>query len=191
MVYVLGFVVVGVVGVLLLYVIAIYNGLVRLKNNVSKSWSNIDVLLKQRHDELPKLVETCKQYMKFEQETLEKVMKARAAVSEAQSSGNIQALGPAETKLRAGLGGLYAVAENYPDLKTNTTFQNLQTRISQLENGISDRRELYNESVNLNNTRLEQFPDSMIAKWGSFKMFEFLAFDSAETKDVNVKALFQ
>ncbi|HMU74297.1 MAG TPA: LemA family protein [Elusimicrobiota bacterium] len=174
----------------LVFGVGIYNGLVRLKNNVGKAWSNIDIVLKQRHDELPKLIETCKQYMKFEQDTLEKVMKARAAVFSARETGNVAALGQAEGQLRGVLGGLFAVAENYPDLKTNQTFLNLQTRVSSLENTISDRRELYNESVNLNNTRLEQFPDSLVARFGSFKAFEFLKFDAAETQDVNVKNLF-
>lgn len=184
------FVVAGVLVLALVFSVGIYNGLVRLKNNVGKAWSNIDVVLKQRHDELPKLVETCKQYMKFEQDTLEKVMKARSAVFAAREAGNIGALGQAEGQLRGVLGGLFAVAENYPDLKANQTFANLQSRISALENTISDRRELYNESVNLNNTRLEQFPDSLIARFGSFKIFEFLKFDAAETQDVNVKQLF-
>ncbi len=101
----------------------LYNNLVSLKHNVSKAWANIDVLLKQRHDELPKLVETCKQYMGYEQETLEKVMQARAAVSAAREKGDVSALGPAETQLRMGLGNLFALAEAYPDLKANDSFQ--------------------------------------------------------------------
>ena len=94
------------------YVIGIYNHLVRLKHNVSKAWSNIDVLLKQRHDEIPKLVETCKQYMKFEQETLEKVMQARSSVASAQQKGDIAQLGQAEGAWRLGLGNLFALAED-------------------------------------------------------------------------------
>jgi LemA protein len=100
----------AVVG-LVLYVISIYNHLVRLKHNVSKAWSNIDVLLKQRHDEIPKLVETCKQYMKFEQDTLEKVMEARSRVSQARKSEDVPGLGAAEGSLRMGLGQLFALAE--------------------------------------------------------------------------------
>ncbi len=90
----------GILAALVMYLVTIYNNLVSLKHGVSKAWSNIDVLLKQRHDELPKLVETCKQYMGFEQETLEKVMQARSAVSSARESGEIAALGPAEDQLR-------------------------------------------------------------------------------------------
>lgn len=172
------------------YAIVIYNSLVSLKHAVSKAWSNIDVLLKQRHDELPKLVEVCKQYMGYEQETLQKVMEARTRVSNAQQSGDMGALGAAEGMLRMGLGNLFAVAEEYPELKANETFQHLQQRISGLENSIADRREFYNESVNRNNVRIEQFPDLIVAKFFSFKAFELLEFDQSETKDVDVKALF-
>ncbi len=184
------FVIIGVVVAVILYGIVIYNNLVRLKHNVSKAWSNIDVLLKQRHDELPKLVETCKQYMGYEQETLEKVMQARAAVSAAREQGDVAALGPAETQLRLGLGNLFAVAEAYPELKANESFQHLQARISGLENAIADRREFYNESVNLNNVRIEQFPDVIIAGWFRFVAATLLEFSEEEKADVNVGALF-
>ncbi|MGH8735164.1 MAG: LemA family protein [Burkholderiales bacterium] len=170
--------------------LSIYNALVALKNNIARSWSNIDVLLKQRHDELPKLVETCKQYMQFEQETLTKVMEARSRVFTAREAQNIGALGPAEGMLRASLGNLFAVAEAYPELKTNEQFLNLQTRISALENAIADRREFYNESVNINNVRIEQFPDLMVARMFDFPPRQLLEFEDAEKADVNVKQLF-
>ncbi len=172
------------------YTVVTYNNLVMIKHNVSKAWSNIDVLLKQRHDELPKLVETCKQYMKFEQETLEKVMSARSQVFQARESQNIGALGVAEGELRAGLGKLFAVAENYPDLKANENFKHLQGRISNLENSIADRREFYNDSVNVNNVRIEQFPDLVIAGLFDFESFKLLRFQPAETRDVDMKKLF-
>lgn len=175
---------------LALYGISLYNNLVRLKHNVSKAWANIDVLLKQRHDELPKLVETCKQYMGFEQQTLEAVMKARNAVALAREAQDIKAVGKAETQMRFGLGNLFAVAEAYPDLKTSETFQHLQGRISGLESGIADRREFYNESVNLNNIRIEQFPDSLIAGKFGFKAADLLEFEDEQKADVNIKALF-
>jgi LemA protein len=184
------FIVLGVIAVVVVYAVIIYNNLVALKHGVSKAWSNIDVLLKQRHDELPKLVETCKQYMKYEQETLERVMRARAAVSSAQARGDIAALGAAETQLRLGLGNLFAVAEAYPELRANETFQHLQTRISSLENSIADRREFYNEAVNNNNVRIEQFPDILIARNFGFKMAQLLEFSEEEKRDVDVKALF-
>jgi LemA protein len=162
-----------------------------VKHNVAKAWANIDVLLKQRHDELPKLVETCKQYMQFEQDTLTKVMEARSRVFTAREAQNIGALGPAEGMLRASLGNLFALAEAYPDLKTNQTFQQLQTRISGLENAIADRREFYNESANVNNVRIEQFPDSIIAGMFSFKPAQLLEFQAEEKADVDIGKLFK
>lgn len=176
---------------LLVYFIFIYNNLVTLKNNAFKAFSNIDVLLKQRHEELPKLVETCKQYMGFEKDTLIKITEARASVMSALQAGDIGALGKAEGTLRQGLMNLFAVAENYPDLKTNTTFRHLQDRISMLENAIADRREVYNESSNLNNIRIEQFPDVIVAKLTGFKKQALLEFSEAETGPVDIKQLFQ
>ena len=179
-----------VVAVALLYLVTLYNNLVSLKHNVSKSLANIDVLLKQRHSELPKLVSTCKEYMQYEQETLEAVISARNAVASAQQNQDIRALGQAETSLRAGLGHLFALAENYPELKANESFQHLQQRISGLEEAIADRREVYNESVNLNNVRIEQFPDVLLANFFNFKPFELLEFSEEEKKDVDVAGLF-
>ena len=166
------------------------DNLVNLKHAVAKAWANIDVLLKQRHDEIPKLVETCKQYMKFEQTTLEKVMQARSQVSSAREAQDIGALGRAEGALRAGLGSLFAVAEAYPELKTNEQFLHLQARISNLENAIADRREFYNESVNINNVRVEQFPDNIVASLFRFSAARLLEFASAEKADVDVRTLF-
>ena len=184
------FLVLAVIVVVVIYVIMVFNGLVSLKNNVKKAWANIDVLLKQRHDELPKLVETCKQYMNYERDTLEKVMQARAGVQQARESGDVGALGPAEAQLRAMVGKLYAVAEAYPQLKANESFQQLQARISGLENAIADRREFYNDSVNLYNTRIQQFPDLILANNLGFKPASLLEFSDEEKKDVDVKALF-
>jgi len=184
------FVVLGVLVAMVLYGIILYNNLVALKHNVDKAWSNIDVLLKQRHDELPKLVETCKQYMTYEQETLERVMRARARVSEARERGDVAALGPAETELRLGLGNLFAVAEDYPDLKANETFKHLQGRVTALENAVADRREFYNESVNQNNIRIEQFPDVIIANMFKFPPRDLLVFTEEEVRDVDMTALF-
>jgi LemA protein len=182
------FIVVSVI--VLLYLIMVYNSLVSIKNNVSKAWANIDVLLKQRHDELPKLVDTCRQYMKHEQETLEKVVQARSRVSEAREAHDVAALGMAEGALRAGLGNLFALAEAYPDLKANEHFTHLQARISSLENAIADRREFYNDSVNINNVRIDQFPDLIVARLFSFQPFDFLRFASSELKDVDISKRF-
>lgn len=180
----------GALIVIILYVVMIYNNLVRLKHNVSQAWSNIDVLMKQRHDELPKLIETCKQYMKYEKDVLEKVTQARAMVARAREGGDVGALGAAETQLRLGLGNLFAVAENYPELRANEEFQHLQNRISQLEAQIADRREFYNDSVNANNIRIDQFPDTVVARVFNFGPRKLLEFEKSELRDVNVKALF-
>jgi LemA protein len=175
--------------VLAFYATLIYNNLVRLKHTVAKAWSNIDVALKQRHDELPKLVEVCKRYMRHEQETLTRVVAARSEVLAAQNAGDVRNLGRAETALRVGLDRLFALAENYPELKADRAFQQLAARISQLEDTIADRRELYNDSVNLNNMRLEQVPDVFVARLFSFKPADLLEFQDAR-KDVDIAKLF-
>lgn len=185
-----GFIVLGLLVALAVYAMTIYNNLVRLKHNVSMSWSNIDVLLKQRHDELPNLIETCKAYMRHERETLERVVEARNRVARARQAGNVGALGPAEMALRAGLGSLFALAEDYPELKADETFRHLQTRISQLENQIADRRELYNATVNNFNVRQEQFPDVLLARNLGFQPAELLEFDPAELENVDMKGAF-
>ena len=180
----------GFVAVMLFYSVNLYNHLVNVKHAVAKAWANIDVLLKQRHDELPKLVEVCKQYKQFEQSTLQKVIEARSQVQSARQKQDIPALGQAEGMLRMGLGNIFAVAEAYPELKANENFMQLQTRIISLENGIADRRELYNESVNINNVQIEVFPASIIAKMFNFGEKPLLEFSSTEKADVNMKQLF-
>ena len=180
----------GIVAVLLFYGIGLYNHLVNVKHAVAKAWANIDVLLKQRHDELPKLVEVCKQYKQFEQATLQKVIEARSQVQSARERQDIPALGQAEGVLRMGLGSIFAVAEAYPELKANENFMQLQTRITSLENGIADRRELYNESVNINNVQIEVFPASIIARLFNFGEKPLLEFSASEKADVDMKSLF-
>jgi LemA protein len=179
-----------VVVVVAAYAVMTYNGLVNVKHGVTKAWANIDVLLKQRHDEIPKLVEVCRQYRQFEQETLERVIRARNMVQVAREQRDVGALGTAEAGLRSSLGNLFAVAEAYPELKTNENFMQLQNRITQLENGIADRRELYNEAVNINNVRIEQFPDVVIAGMFDFPPAKLLEFEASDKADVDVKALF-
>lgn len=177
--------------VILFVIIGIFNRLIALKNAAKMTWSNVHVLLKQRHDELPKLVEVCKQYMKYEQETLERVIAARGAVHAANESGNLKQLGVAESDLRSHLGRLFAVAEAYPDLKASTIFLKLQTRISALETSIADRREIYNDAVNSNNTGIEQFPAVLIAGMFDFQPFVHFEFQAGEIADVDVPALFR
>lgn len=174
----------------IIYVIVIYNNLVRLKHNVSKAWSNIDVLLRQRHDELPKLVETCRRYMQHERETLERVISARTAVGQAREKKDMAALSGAESLLRTGLGQLFAVAEQYPELRADASFQHLRERITGLENAIADRREYYNDSVNRNNIRIETFPDVILARVFRFESADLLEFDAEDTADVSLGSLF-
>lgn len=182
---------IGIIALVTFYVISLYNNLVRLKHNVSQAWSNIDVLLKQRHDELPKLVDTCREHMQYEQETLTRVIEARSQVASAREKQDMTGLGQAETQLRMGLGSLFALAEDYPELKASESFQHLQSRISGLESSIADRREFYNESVNIFNICIEQFPDLIIARQLNFNSRDLLVFKEAELTDVNIGNLFK
>jgi len=184
------FVLLGLILLTVVYGIALYNSLVGVKHQVNKAWSNIDVALKQRHDELPKLVATCKQYMQHERETLENVIQARNSVADARSQKDVKKVGQAESVLRMGLGNLFALAENYPELKADRSFARLETRVIALESQIADRREFYNEAVNIINTRIEQFPDVLLARWFNFIPAELLEFDAEEIHDVNMGSLF-
>jgi LemA protein len=181
----------GIVAVLLLYAIIIYNALVNLKHAVSKSWSNIDVLLKQRNEELPKLVETCRQYMQFERDTLERVMAARQGAQLAQQKGDVTGIGKSESVIRSALGNITATVEAYPELQANQSIQTLLSRVTALENAISDRREFYNESVNVLNVRIEQVPDVIIARMTGFQSATLLEFPAEELRNPDIKALFQ
>jgi LemA protein len=185
----LGFIVFVAIVAAFLWYVATYNNLIAARERIAQAWSNIDVLLRERHDELPKLVDTCKQYMKYEQETLDRVLEARAAIFGARHSSDPAVLGQAESELRGQLGKLFALAEDYPDLRANQTFVVLQQRISALETGISDRRELYNGAVNENNVAIEQFPGNIVAAMGGFREAKLLEFEAASTAAVDVKAL--
>lgn len=177
---VIGFVLVGTVG----YFLAIYNGLVEMKNNIGRSWANIDVLLKQRHDELPKLIKVCEAYMQHERAVFDKLSEARAALAGARS---VPQRAKAENQLTQALGGFFAVAESYPELKANQSFAGLQQRISELENAIADRREFYNDSVTLFNTRIEQIPDSWVAQGMALQRADLFKISEAEREDVAVQ----
>ncbi len=168
--------------------IGILNRLVALGNAARKAWANVDVLLMQRHDELPKLVEICKYYMKYERETIERVLEARGALYMANQAGNLQELGTAEGALRTRLGSLFAAAEAYPELKASTLFIQLQRRISGLESSIADGREFYNDAVNCSNTAREQFPAAVIAYMFDFRPFELFEFDADAGVDVDPQA---
>jgi LemA protein len=162
--------------VIVVHAVMVYNGLVTVKNNVARAWANIDVLLKQRHDELPRLVEVCRAYRDFEHDTLVRVTEARGRVAQAREARDIAALGPAEAALRTGVARVFAVAERYPELKANQSFLQLQARITGLEDAIADRREFYNETVNVNNIRIEQFPEMLVARLFGFREARLLDF---------------
>ena len=179
-----------ILALFVIYLTITYNSLVSIKNNVDKAWANIDVLLKQRNDELPKLIDTCKAYMAHESKTLENVISARMGVDAARQTQDVAGLGKAESALASSIGALYAVAENYPDLKADQTFINLQQRITGLENQIADRREFYNDSINVNNVRVQQFPDLIVAGLFNFEQQPLLKFASEELKDIDVSARF-
>ena len=151
------FVAAGVV----IYLGTLYNGLIALRNDIDKAWANIDVLLKQRHDEIPRLVAVCQGYMQYERETLQQLTEARARYASAFSMNQkVQASSAVTDSVQR----VFAAAENYPDLKANQSFLGLQRRITELENQIADRREFFNDAITLFNTRLQQFPDSLVAK---------------------------
>jgi LemA protein len=160
-----------------------YNGLVALKNAVARAWANIDVLLKQRHDELPKLVSTCEGYMQHERAVFDQLSAARGAVVKARSVGE---RAEAEGKLTQSLGQFFAVMEAYPDLKANQGFLQLQSRISELENQIADRREYYNDTVTTFNTRIQQIPDSLVAGWLSLQPAELFKVAESDRQDVQI-----
>lgn len=182
---------IGLLFALLIYGIMIYNNLIALRNTSSKNWANIDVLLRQRNSEIPKLIDTCRQYMQYEQETLQKIVLARDATMRAVKENNIAALGIAEKDLHDQLMKLFALAESYPELKANASFLQLQNRISDLENALADRRELYNDSVNIYNIKIQQFPDMLIARLFGFQALMLLKFKKEETEDYSVKNHFK
>ena len=169
---------------IVMYFVGIYNALVRMKNDIARSFSNIDVLLKQRHDELPKLIETCKGYMQYEQKTLQAVTEARAAYSRATTPGE---KAQADNMITGALRTLFAVAENYPDLKANTNFMQLQGRITGLEENIAAQRSRFNEDVNVFNIRIAQIPDVLVARFMNLQPHPLFEAAPADREDVQVK----
>lgn len=146
---------------LIVWFATVFNGIITLRENTEKAWSNIDVLLKQRHDELPRLVDVARGYMAHEKNTLLNVVNARDSLN-AESS--VKERITADKTISKSVETLFAVAENYPNLKSNENFLELQKRITRLENEIADRREFFNDSVNLYNIRINIFPEMIIAK---------------------------
>ncbi|QPJ63052.1 MAG: LemA family protein [Candidatus Nitronauta litoralis] len=169
----------GVVG----YFIMIYNGLISLKENIKKSWANIDVILKQRYDELPKLISVCESFAQFEKGVIDRITKARENYGRAKTVGQKS---KASGEVSGALMGLFAVAENYPELKTNENFMQLQNRISHLEESLADRREFYNDSVNNYNIRIKQIPDVFIANMLRYQDEELFEVSEQERQDVDI-----
>src|SRR5208282_1097169 len=168
----------------LVYAVILYNSLVRLRNENDRAFANIDVLLKQRHDEIPNLIETVKGYMQHEQQTLLAVTQARAASMNAASIGQKAV---ADLQVASALRGLFAVAENYPQLKANENFLKLQNRITELEERIADRREFFNDDVNTYNTRISQIPEVFVASFMELKPRSMFQVSDEDRKLVEVK----
>ncbi|WP_435523105.1 LemA family protein [Chryseobacterium indoltheticum] len=171
----------GVLVVALLYGVSIYNRLVKLRNLVQEAWSSIDVMLKKRHDLIPNLVETVKGYATHERETLENVTKA---VNLAVSAESVEGKEIAEKNLNQAMVNLFAVAEQYPDLKANTNFQQLQAELSSIENDIEKSRRYYNGTVRENNTLVESFPSNIIANMYKFEKSKFFELENIADREV-------
>ena len=168
---------------LIAYAFTIYNSLISLKENIKKSWANIDVILKQRHDEIPKLISVCESYAQFEKGILDQLMKARENYFEAKGVSKKAA---ASGEVSAALGGLFAIAESYPELKTNEHFMNLQNRIAHMEETLADRREFYNDSANNYNIRVQQIPDVIIAGFLHYQKEELFQVSERDRQDVKI-----
>lgn len=182
-------IVLGVIIVLAGLIIGMYNSLIRLKNRVDEAWSDIDVQLKRRYDLIPNLVETVKGYAGHERETLERVTKARTAAMEAQAGGDAKAQAEAENMLSSTLKSIFALSENYPDLKANTNFLELQRELSDTENKIQASRRFYNGNVRDFNTKLEIFPTNIIGNMLGFKSREYFEISDEKERE-NVKVSF-
>jgi len=169
----------GVVG----YLVSIYNSLVQVSNNIDKAWKNIDVYLQQRHDELPKLIDCCKGYMKHEREVLDLLTKLRVGYDDARKLDEKVGI---ENELNNQMGRLRMVWESYPDLKASQNFQQVQGRVSALESSIADRRELFNDSVNIYNIQIARVPELIVARLLSYKKHAFLEVPEEMKRDVRM-----
>lgn len=172
--------------VLILFLASIFNKFARLRNMVKDAWSNIDAVLKRRHDLIPNLVNTVKGYAAHEQKTLETVIQARNAAVAVAPTGDINAQIQAENQLQSSLRGLLAVAEAYPDLKADASFLHLQSELSNLEEHIERARRYYNSTVRENNTYGESLPGALFAGMFKYQHFNFFEADAADRENVNV-----
>ena len=179
-------IILGILTVLGVWIVMIYNGLVRLKVRTNEAWSDIDVQLKRRYDLIPNLMNTVKGYAKHERELFEKVTQARANAMNAQ---NPEEKGQAENMLSGALKSLFAVSENYPDLKANENFLELQRELSDTENKIQASRRFYNGNVRDLNTKIQIFPDSIVANMLKISKREFFEIEEEKEKE-NVKVEF-
>jgi len=169
-----------------IYAVIVYNGLVRLQNEIGRAWANIDVLLKQRHDEVPNLVACVKGYMDHERQALEAVTQARAA---SMNAASIPQKAQADLLLTGALRSFFVVAERYPQLKADQNFLALQGRISELEERIADRREFFNDDVNTYNTRIAQLPEVFLARLMKLQPQPMFRVNEQERQQVEVKSL--
>jgi LemA protein len=172
----LGFVVFAAIVAAVLWLVATYNHLVATKQRVARAWSNLDVPVRERHDELPRLLEICAKYLHNDRAALDRVLEARTAIFAARHSFDPAVLGPAEIDLRRELGTLLSLAGNDGDLVANQHFMILRRRLAEIGEQIAERRKLYNDAVNENNIAIEQFPGRWIAGIGAFRTFEPLDF---------------
>jgi len=179
-----GLIIIGVIILIILWLIAVYNGLIRLKNRVAEAWSDIDVQLKRRYDLIPNLIETVKGYATHEKETFENVIKARNLAMQAQDP---KAKADTENALSATLKSIFALSESYPDLKANQNFLKLQDELSDTENKIQAARRFYNTNVRDFNTKIQVFPTNIIANILKFTAYDFFEASADEKKNVEVK----
>lgn len=180
-------IILGIIALLVLWLIAMYNGFVKARIKVDNSWSDIRVFLKKRFDLIPNLVNTVKGYATHESETFEKVTQARNAAV-AVPSGDVQGSAEANQVLGGALRGLLAIAENYPELKANQNFLELQTALQNIESELGSARRYYNATVRDYNTGIQQFPGVIVANMANFKPREFFELeDQAEAQNVEVK----
>ena len=179
------YVVLAVLALVALWTVLAYNALVKSRNKVDEAWSGIDVQLKRRHDLVPNLVETVKGYAQHEQQTFEKTTQARAAAMQASS---VQATQQAEAQLSGALAEVRAVSENYPELRATENFQRLQADLNEIEDEIQASRRIYNSNVQAYNTKIQIFPNSVVAGMGGFQAREFFEIETAaEREPVQVK----
>jgi len=183
---ILAWIILAVLVVAIVFAIAVYNGLIRLKNKTEEAWSDIDVQLKRRYDLIPNLVETVKGYAKHEKKTFEKVAELRSQAMQANTPAD---KAKADNMLTETLKSLFAVAENYPVLQANQNFLDLQNQLSQTEETIQQARRYYNGNVRDFNIKIETFPNNLIAGSLGFKKFEFFEVAEAKEKE-NVKVEF-